>query len=142
MSSREPAKARATRQVAGDLECTDPQLKRTQVVDTNPCNGRRTVAEARRDFPEVDFSCIETDEDEYGSRTQREDFGDMGLRGYRFLAWLRSRPEREVAVGTHSCFLYALLNIALLTDDEPGSGLGSWLATGEMRSVWIWFEDV
>ena len=72
----------------------------------------------------------------------REDHRALAQRGYEFLAWLKGREEKEIAVGTHSAFLFALLNVAVVTDEaERGTGVASWFAAGEMRSVWMWFED-
>ena len=64
------------------------------------------------------------------------------LSGALNITSLHHRSEAEIGVATHSAFLYALMNITLITGDESGAGLSAWFYTGEMRSVWLWFEDV
>ena len=78
-----------------------------------------------------------SDEDAFFDPAVRESQAALAERGYAFLAWLRSREEGEVAVGTHSAFLFALLNAAVVADDEPGTGLRAWFAAGELRLRWV-----
>ena len=96
--------------------------------------------QARKDFPDIDYSLMPSDEDAFFDPVVRESQAALAERGYAFLAWLRSRDEGEVAVGTHSAFLFALLNAAVVADDEPGTGWRAWFAAGELRSTWIRFE--
>ena len=59
-------------------------------------------------------------------------------RAYAFLLWLRERPEREVAVATHSAWLFTLLNSCVDCADPQ---LAAWFLTGELRSVVLSYED-
>uniref|UniRef100_A0A061R0P8 Phosphoglycerate mutase-like protein n=1 Tax=Tetraselmis sp. GSL018 TaxID=582737 RepID=A0A061R0P8_9CHLO len=105
------------------------------------CDACRGLGDMRIEFPMVDYSFInnismEKDEDWSDSREQ---LSSVAERGYDFLLWLRSRPEQEVAIATHSAFLFVLLN-AVVDTGQLAEGLSSWFLTGEMRSVIITFE--
>merc|ERR1719433_2443785 len=114
-----------------------------EISGVNVCDSRRSVTEAKKDFPAVDYSLMPADADEYFQPDVRETTDVLAKRAYQFLEWLRTRDESEIAVGTHSAFLFAMLNVAVVTDDEEkGTGLAAWFAAGEMRSAWMWFEDV
>lgn len=68
------------------------------------CDGRRDISEIAAEFPRFDFSEIETDEDVfYGD--ERESDNDCSDRAVQFLEWLNSRPEKCIAVVSHSSFL-------------------------------------
>ncbi|CAJ1334131.1 unnamed protein product [Effrenium voratum] len=86
-------------------------------------------------FPRVDVSQIKHEEDPT-SLTVRESHLEMAQRAHDFLLWLRSRPEKEIVVGTHSGFLMALFNVALDVADESKS----YFQTGELRSVVVDFS--
>lgn len=68
------------------------------------CDGRRPIREIAAEFPEFDFSQMTLDDDAfYGD--DRESDEHCCERGVRFLEWLNSRPEKCIAVVTHSSFL-------------------------------------
>lgn len=68
------------------------------------CDGRRPISEVAPEFPNVDFSHIIHDEDVfYGD--ERESDENCCERAVRFLEWLNKRPEKCIAVVTHSSFL-------------------------------------
>jgi len=113
-----------------------------EISGVNCCDSRRSVTEAKKDFPVVDYSLMQSDLDEYFQPDVRETQDELAKRSYQFLEWLRTREEREIVVSTHSAFLFALLNVAVATDDEEkGTGLSAWFSAGEMRSAWMWFEQ-
>eukprot|EP00927_Polykrikos_kofoidii_P079062 TRINITY_DN75852_c0_g1_i1.p1 TRINITY_DN75852_c0_g1~~TRINITY_DN75852_c0_g1_i1.p1 ORF type:complete len:261 (-),score=46.01 TRINITY_DN75852_c0_g1_i1:309-1091(-) len=113
-----------------------------EISGINCCDSRRSVTEAKKDFPAIDYSLMPCDTDEYFHPEVRETQDVLAKRAYEFLGWLRMRDESEIVVGTHSAFLFAMLNLAVVTDDEEkGTGLAAWFAAGEMRSAWMWFED-
>mmetsp|Transcript_13074 Transcript_13074/g.28353 ORF Transcript_13074/g.28353 Transcript_13074/m.28353 type:complete len:626 (-) Transcript_13074:87-1964(-) len=68
------------------------------------CDSRRSAAELELDFPNFDFSEIETNEDQIHT-DERESALAIEERAIQFLQWLSSRPERCVAVVTHSEFV-------------------------------------
>jgi broad specificity phosphatase PhoE len=71
---------------------------------SNACDGRRPVHELIKEFPDFDFSEIDADEDIYYSPV-RESSEHLCERTIGFLEWLNKRPEKCIAVVTHSSFL-------------------------------------
>ena len=53
---------------------------------------------------------IEEEEDVYWQRDSRESHSQIRERGRAFVRWLMSRPERRLAVVSHSSFLHFLLS--------------------------------
>jgi broad specificity phosphatase PhoE len=68
------------------------------------CDGRRSITEIAAEFPNFDFSDIVHDEDVFFS-DERESDDHCCERAVKFLEWLNSRPEKCIAVVTHSSFL-------------------------------------
>ena len=103
-------------------------------------NKRRPISEIRDDYPEIDFAAIEHDEDElwnaYGER--RETLLEKSDRIYDFLtSYVMERPESEIAIVSHSAYLFTLLNAVMDITDED---LRSWFLTGEVRSLKVTFR--
>ncbi|GBG77075.1 hypothetical protein CBR_g23401 [Chara braunii] len=105
-------------------------------IGRNPCDKRSAITEYKQKFPFVDFSQIETDEDTWWTEAHRETDTEIGARALKFLAWLAQRKERNIAVVSHSAFLFALVN---LFGDKCSSDvqkeLRAWFSNCEMRSV-------
>ncbi len=53
---------------------------------------------------------IEEEDDVYWQRSSRESHDQIRERGRNFIEWLMSRPERRLAVVSHSSFMYFLLS--------------------------------
>mmetsp|Transcript_43447 Transcript_43447/g.114169 ORF Transcript_43447/g.114169 Transcript_43447/m.114169 type:complete len:334 (+) Transcript_43447:54-1055(+) len=68
------------------------------------CDGRRKISEIMPEFPTFDFSELSYDEDVFYS-DKRESDAHCCERGISFLEWLNKRPEKCIAVVTHSSFL-------------------------------------
>ena len=68
------------------------------------CDGRRSIEEISQEFPDFDFSEVTNNEDMFYT-DDRESDEDCCNRAVRFLEWLNSRPEKCIAVVTHSSFL-------------------------------------
>ena len=103
-------------------------------------NKRRPISAIRDDYPEIDFAAIEHDEDElwdaYGDR--RETLLEKSDRIYDFLtSFVMQRPESEIAVVSHSAYLFSLLNAVMDIEDED---LRSWFLTGEVRSLKVTYR--
>mmetsp|Transcript_16385 Transcript_16385/g.23312 ORF Transcript_16385/g.23312 Transcript_16385/m.23312 type:complete len:96 (+) Transcript_16385:1-288(+) len=88
-----------------------------------------------KEFPQVDFSLLETEEDVIFRDDRRENKTEIGERIYKFLCWLSERPERHVAVSSHSGWLMTVFNGNI----ECEESLKPWFQTGEMRSVKLVF---
>lgn len=67
----------------------------------HPCDQRRPLRELKREFPWVDFSGVETDDDTWHDPARRETVKEVAVRGDRFLDLLAARPERNIAVVSH-----------------------------------------
>ncbi|CAA0843323.1 Phosphoglycerate mutase-like protein 2 [Striga hermonthica] len=79
------------------------------------CDKRRSISEYKPLFPAVDFSLAKTDADTLWQLDVREADKDLAQRGLRFLNWLWTREETEIAVVTHSGFL--IHTLAAFGDD-------------------------
>jgi broad specificity phosphatase PhoE len=102
------------------------------------CDKRRSKSRQEVEFPQVDFSLIETEDDALFQEEMRESKMQLGDRIYRFFEWLSQRPETCVAIVSHSGWLLTLFNgVCNRVDDES---LKDWWQTGEMRSVVIEFS--
>ncbi|KAJ8769030.1 hypothetical protein K2173_024026 [Erythroxylum novogranatense] len=75
-----------------------------------PCHGRQNVSNYQLLFPAIDFSPIETDEDTLWKAKVRETSDELAARGLKFMNWLWTRKEKEIAIVTHSGFLFHTLN--------------------------------
>lgn len=92
-----------------------PPGPRFEVVDDlrerigqHPCDKRRSKSELALDFPDLDLSNLDTEEDERWS-VAREPLTDLVARAERVCDVLRQRKETHIAVVTHNDFLQALL---------------------------------
>jgi broad specificity phosphatase PhoE len=68
------------------------------------CDGRRPIREIVKEFPGFDFSELQYDEDCFYT-DEREPDEHCCERAVQFLDWLNQRPEKCIAVVTHSSFL-------------------------------------
>ena len=68
------------------------------------CDGRRSIGEISAEFPNFDFSEIVHDKDVFYT-DERESDEHCCMRAVKFLEWLNKRPEKCIAVVTHSSFL-------------------------------------
>jgi broad specificity phosphatase PhoE len=73
------------------------------------CDGRRDISVIQKEFPDCDFSEVEHDEDAFYSKS-REESDHCKERAIQFLDWLNKRPEKCIAVVTHSSFLRHLFS--------------------------------
>ena len=85
------------------------ELCRERVADYT-CDGRRPLSTLRAAFPGVDFSEVEAEEDAMWLHKEVAD-GEASCRrrALRFVEWLLGRPERTIAVVSHSHFLLHLM---------------------------------
>jgi broad specificity phosphatase PhoE len=99
------------------------------------CDKRRPKSRQEKEFPMIDFSLIETEEDAMFKEDRRETKMEVGARIYKFMEWLSARDEKTVGVSSHSGWLLAVFN-GICECDEALQG---WFHTGEMRSVKLEF---
>jgi broad specificity phosphatase PhoE len=104
------------------------------------CDKRRPVTRQRAEFPQIDFTLLETDDDDpLFQDDRRESKLQVAQRIYEFMEWLAQRPEKYVAVNSHSGWLLTLFNGVVSGDCDPK--LKAWFQTGEMRSVKLEFVE-
>ncbi|GMH88333.1 hypothetical protein TrVE_jg7353 [Triparma verrucosa] len=96
-------------------------------------DGRRTISEIYPEFADFDFSEVLHDEDVYYKK-ERESDEHCCARAQGFLEWLNRRPEKCIAVVTHSSFLRHLFcqfgeNLGLLNNNNNNNMPSSTLLT-------------
>ncbi|XP_021861221.1 phosphoglycerate mutase-like protein 1 [Spinacia oleracea] len=79
-------------------------------LGVHPCDKRRSKTEYETLFPAIDFSLIENDEDVLWKEDLRETDEELAKRGMKFLNWLWTRSEKEIAIVSHSGFLFHTLS--------------------------------
>ncbi|KAL7199607.1 hypothetical protein ACSBR2_021821 [Camellia fascicularis] len=79
-------------------------------LGVHPCDRRRSISDYQCLFPAVDFSLIESDDDLLWKANIRETKEELAARGMEFMNWLWTREEKEIAIITHSGFLFHTLN--------------------------------
>ncbi|TYK29426.1 phosphoglycerate mutase-like protein 1 isoform X1 [Cucumis melo var. makuwa] len=107
-------------------------------LGVHPCDKRRNISDYQFLFPAVDFSLIESDEDVLWKADIRETKEELAARGLQFLNWLWTRKEKEIAVVTHSGFLFHTLT-AFGNDCHPlvKKEICKHFANCELRSIVI-----
>ena len=101
------------------------------------CDKRRPTSKQAKEFPMVDFSLLESEEDNIFMAERRETKMEIGERIYNFMEWLAKRPEKHIGIASHSGWLMTLFNGMLECDES----LKLWFQTGEMRSVKLLFSQ-
>ncbi|KAK9915171.1 hypothetical protein WJX75_005575 [Coccomyxa subellipsoidea] len=104
----------------------------------HPCDRRGKISMLQKTYPAVDFSLIETEEDELWKPDSRETHAEIRERGAAFVKWLLARPERRLAVVSHSSFLFYLMqNFGHQVSTTVQGELRRWYENCEMRTVII-----
>ncbi|XP_018859845.2 phosphoglycerate mutase-like protein 1 isoform X1 [Juglans regia] len=80
-------------------------------LGVHPCDKRRNISDYQFLFPAIDFSPIENDEDVLWKANIRETKEEVAARGLKFMNWLWTRKEKEIAIVTHSGFLFHTLTL-------------------------------
>ena len=99
------------------------------------CDARRDRDVLKREFPGFDFSLVgESDTRWVEGAVESE--GSVVARGLEFLRWVMSQPEREIAIVTHSAFLwFTLSTFGGDCSRAVKSQYQRWFDNGEMRAV-------
>ncbi|XP_034681562.1 phosphoglycerate mutase-like protein 1 isoform X3 [Vitis riparia] len=107
-------------------------------LGVHPCDKRRSISDYQFLFPAIDFSLIESDEDILWKANVRETNEEVAARGLKFMNWLWTRKEKEIAIVTHSGFLFHTLN-AFGNDCHPlvKTEICKHFANCELRSMII-----
>ena len=111
------------------------ELCRERLGPSN-CDARRPKSELEYDFPGVDFSMIVDGPDPHWKTGNVERESAVASRGHSFIQFLMSLPDTNIAVVTHSAFLWFTLTTF---GNELASALREsmhkWYENGEMRSL-------
>ncbi|CAM8906979.1 unnamed protein product [Rhodiola kirilowii] len=107
-------------------------------LGVHPCDRRRNITDYHYLFPAIDYSLIESDEDILWKADIRETTHEVASRGMEFLNWLWTRKEKEIAIVTHSGFLFHTLS-ALGNNYHPlmKQEISKHFANCELRSMVI-----
>ncbi|XP_057527126.1 phosphoglycerate mutase-like protein 1 [Amaranthus tricolor] len=105
-------------------------------LGVNTCDKRRSISEQKNLFPAIDFSLIESDEDSLWNADVRESDEELAVRGMKFMNWLWTRKENEIAIVTHSAFLFQTLP-EFVYDCHPSTKneICTFFTNSELRSV-------
>jgi len=99
------------------------------------CDGRRSISEIAPEFPDFDFSEVIHNDDVFFSDARESD-EECCNRAVAFLEWLNSRPEKCIAVVTHSSFLRHLFGqFGDTLKDEDKDNLQRMAGNCELRSI-------
>jgi len=100
------------------------------------CDSRRPRSQAASAFPALDFSLVNDEEDQLWQPGHVEPEEEVVLRGRQFLQWLMTLPDTNIAVVTHSAFLwFTLLGFGVEFVRPVRERLQRWYENCEMRSV-------
>lgn len=78
-------------------------------LGVHPCDRRREISAYRELFPAVDFSLVKTEADTWWRADHRETEAELLARAAKFVQYILTRPERDIAVVTHSSFLHHMM---------------------------------
>jgi broad specificity phosphatase PhoE len=113
----------------GKFTCDKKRTKTEIVAEMAP------VYEATNDHIDFDSFGFPTEEDELWKET-REPGEETIARGHAMMAWLATRPEKEIAVVTHSSWLKHLFrSFGGYIDDQDESKMHRLSGNAEVRSI-------
>jgi broad specificity phosphatase PhoE len=122
-------------ELAGKVPFVAHEMVREE-TGVHVCDKRRPRSRQAKEFPSIDFSQLETEEDVIFQENERETKLQLANRIYQFLEWLEAREESHVGVSSHSAWLLTTFNANMVVEDE---NLREWFQTGELRSVILEF---
>jgi broad specificity phosphatase PhoE len=104
------------------------------------CNKRRRLSEIQEEYPDIDYSHMQDEEDVLFDADNRESVLAKSERVYSFLVdYIRTLPHDEIAVVGHSAWLFNMCNAVM--DCGGDEDLTSWFLTSEIRSMRIRFIE-
>ncbi|KNA09986.1 hypothetical protein SOVF_148520 isoform A [Spinacia oleracea] len=107
-------------------------------LGVNTCDKRGSISEYKSLFPAIDFSLIESDEDILWRDDVRESDEEVSARGLKFIKWLWTREEIEIAIVTHSAFLFQTLpEFGYDCHPSTKNEICKFFANSELRSVML-----
>ncbi|WIA10112.1 hypothetical protein OEZ85_010319 [Tetradesmus obliquus] len=105
-------------------------------LGVHPCDKRSSFSELAAEYPAVDFSLLSDEEDVLWQAGHRETKEEIKARGLAFMAQLLARPERNIAVVSHSSFLHFMMtNYGGQASMTVQGELHRWFENCELRSI-------
>jgi broad specificity phosphatase PhoE len=102
---------------------------------------RSDVSQYIIEFPSINYEHITEDRDALWNPTERESMLAMCQRQEDFLDFVWNAPQKDIAVGTHSAWLYSLFNVVLDVEEADAAVLQPMFKTGELRSVVLTWQQ-
>ncbi|KAF6265296.1 phosphoglycerate mutase-related protein [Scenedesmus sp. NREL 46B-D3] len=99
-------------------------------LGVHPCDKRCSVSELAAEYPAVDFSLLSDEEDVLWQQQHRETKEEIKARGLAFMAQVMARPERNIAIVSHSSFLHFMM-----------TNYGGQASTAVQGELHRWFEN-
>ena len=103
-------------------------------IGNHCCDRRRSIDIIEKEYPTIDFSALETNEDVLWTE-ERESKISVAERSLAFFNMLKKLQYKEIAVVGHSSWLLTMLNVTLDCGEEKN--LEQWFETGELRTIWV-----
>lgn len=86
-----------------------------------------------KEFPSIDWSLIPSAADDVALKMDsREPYVQLVERARRVVQHIAQIPQKEVAIFSHSAFMLALVNGAIVSDDDQ---IKKWFSVGEVRTL-------
>lgn len=100
------------------------------------CDARRNKSELQAHFTGFDFSGVAEESDQFWKERNIESEASVAGRGVSFLQFIMSQPESNIAVVSHSAFLWFMLAMFGGDYSKPvREKMQKWFENGEMRSM-------
>eukprot|EP00882_Tetradesmus_deserticola_P011793 GHRQ01012481.1.p1 GENE.GHRQ01012481.1~~GHRQ01012481.1.p1 ORF type:complete len:275 (+),score=88.04 GHRQ01012481.1:108-932(+) len=105
-------------------------------LGVHPCDRRSWTSELAAEYPAVDFSLLSDEEDVLWQLQHRETKEEIMARGLAFMAQIMARPEKNIAVVSHSSFLHFMMaNYGGQASTAVQGELHRWFENCELRSI-------
>jgi broad specificity phosphatase PhoE len=109
-----------------------------EMYGSHPCDKRREISYYKTRFPAIDFSEVETEKDTWWNADIRETADHVQSRAKVFIKWLLDRKESQIAVVSHSTFIFNMLQLfGEDCSDVVKNELHQYFRNCEMRSFII-----
>ncbi|KAK3231121.1 hypothetical protein Dsin_003002 [Dipteronia sinensis] len=106
-------------------------------MGVHPCDKRGSISEYQSNFPVIDFKLVESEDDILWKADTREPLEEVAARGMKFIKWLWTRQEKEIAVVSHGIFLQQTLTALVNDPSMKTNKLCTRFQNCEVRSVVI-----
>ncbi|KAK2659992.1 hypothetical protein Ddye_006525 [Dipteronia dyeriana] len=106
-------------------------------MGVHPCDKRGSISKYQSNFPVIDFNLAKSEDDILWKADTRETLEEVAARGMKFIKWLWSRQEKEIAIVSHGIFLQQTLSALVNDPSMKTDKLCTRFQNCEVRSVVI-----